>query len=126
MRRLLIGLCLIFIFASCEKTNSLVGKTFAAFGYHVDEMNAGIIHIDGYDAYYVYRFVDEARAERTTRKYSAKGEVIGEIESCTYTYEYPIIEITYIPSYSDKEITVQGEFLDKNTFRINKSDYYLQ
>lgn len=126
MRRLLIGLCLILLFASCEKTNSLAGKTFAAFGYHVDEMNAGIIHFDGYDAYYVYRFIDEVRAERTTRKYSAKGEIIGEIEPCTYIYEYPLIEITYTPDYSDKETTVKGEFLDKNTFRINKSDYHLQ
>lgn len=126
MKRLFIGLCCVLLFASCEKANSLVGKTYAAFGYHADEKNIAGIHFDGYDAYYVYRFIDEARGERTIRKYSPKGEIIGEIEPCTYTYEYPQIEITYINQYFEREVTVQGEFLDKNTFRINKDDYHLQ
>ena len=126
MRRVVLVLIVLSALMGCSKGSSLVGETYAAYGYHSDEFNAGYIHIDGYDAYYVFRFIDRSTAERTTRQHSPQGSIIGDIESCTYTLKYPSIEISYYNSALRQVVTEKGKFLDKKTFRIGKYDYVKQ
>ena len=126
MRKIAIIFAVIAVLAGCSKGNSLSGETYAAYGYHVDDFNAGYFHMDGYDAYYVFRFIDDSTAERSTRKYSPTGEVIGEMESCTYTFNHPHIEISYYNNSLNKIVTEKGEFLDNKTFRVGKYDYIKQ
>lgn len=127
MKKLAIIFAAIAVLAGCQKDKtSLAGETYAAFAYHSDAWEIAGMHFDGYDAYYVYRFIDQTRAERTVRQYSPIGEIIGDIEDCTYTYKYPYIEIKYYNTSRKLEVTEKGEFLDKDTFRINKKDYIKQ
>lgn len=125
MRKMLLVVLAVVMMAGCTKTKGVVGSTFAAFGYHVDDKVIAGMHFDGYDAYRVYRFIDSGTAEKTTRKYSPQGEIIGDIETCTYSYSYPAITITY-KNYDGSDRTVTGEFLDNDTFRIGKEDYIRQ
>ena len=108
-----------FSLASCSKDEdnekevfSLVGKTYAAVAYHINESNIGGFHMDGYDAYWVYRFTSDSECERMCRQNSPTGKIIGDIEKCTYTLDYPTIKL------KDDESTDTGTFIDENTFRI--------
>jgi hypothetical protein len=126
MKKILLALSIVFLFCGCSKEKTLIGETYAAYGYHVDDFDAGIIHMDGYDAYFVFRFIDESTAERSTRQYSPQGKVIGEMESCTYVLNYPTIEISYYSDAVNKIVVEKGEFLNDKTFRIGKYDYIKQ
>lgn len=125
MKRLLLAVLGIAILTGCIKREHIVKSTFAAFSYHVDEKNIAGMHFDAYDAYEVYRFIDTGTAEKSTRKFSPKGEIIGDIDICSYIYSYPTITITY-KNYDGKDKTVTGQFLDYDTFRIGKEEYIRQ
>lgn len=94
-----------------EDNFSLVGKTYAAFAYHSSAIDVAGIHLDGYDAYWVYRFTSATECERQARKGSPTGGIIGDIDKCTYTLNYPTITIVNGTS------TITGTFIDQNTFR---------
>ena len=105
---------------SCSKDNdednfSLVGSTYAAFAYHMDATEFAGFHYDGYDAYWVYRFISPTQCEAQTREGSPTGRIIGDITTCTYTLDYPTITI------KQGNATFIGTFLDKNTFRTQVS-----
>lgn len=126
MKKIVLCIIAAVMLIGCEKQDSLKGSVFAGYAYHANSNTIAGIHIDGYDAYYVYRFLDDINLERTTRKGGAHGEIIGEIEKGTYTYDYPNIEVTYTDKYSGREVVLAGEFLDKKTFRIDDTDYVKQ
>ena len=109
-------------FSSCKKEESfsVSGKTFAAFGYHADSFTYGIIHRDGYDAYYVLRFTSETTAERSTREGSASGRIIGDMEDCKVAIDYPLITISYMSLGT--QYTESGAFLDQTKFRLTSSN----
>ena len=88
-----------------EPSFSLIGKTYAAEAYED-------LFDDGYD-YWVYRFLNETEVERTTRKLSPTGGIIGNAEITTYTLNYPalIIKSTMSESY------ISCEFINEKTFR---------
>lgn len=110
----------------CQKNNSLEGQTFAAYAYHGNSMEIAGIHLDGYDAYRVIRFIDETKAEKCTRENSARGPLIGDIEYGTYVYSYPNVTITLVSSYSGKEYTIEGEFISPDVFRAGDLEYVKQ
>ena len=102
-----------FTFMSCSKDDekeetkfSLVGKTYAAFAYHISESNIGGFHMDG------YRFTSDSECERMCRQNSPTGKFIGDIDKCTYKLDYPTIKI------KRDETTDTGTFIDENAFRI--------
>lgn len=113
---------LMISFSSCKKEDSfsVSGKTFTAFGYHADSFTYGIIHYDGYDAYYVLRFISETTAERSTREGNASGRIIGDMEDCKVTINYPLITISYMSRGT--QYTESGAFLDKTKFRLTSSN----
>lgn len=107
------------LFSSCTKADEpfkLTGKVFAAEAYHSSSLDVSGLHFDGYDAYYVYRFTSETTAERSTRKNSPTGSIIGDIEQCTVSLNYPNITIKYTEYSTDH--TENGTFLDEKTFRV--------
>lgn len=126
MRKIVLCIIAAVLFMGCEKQDSLSGTVFAGFAYHANSTTIAGIQIDGYDAYYVYRFIDETNLERTTRTGGAYGKIIGEAEKGTYSYNHPNIEITYTDQYSERVVTLRGEFLDSKTFRIDDTDYIKQ
>ena len=112
-------------FISCgsdddEDEFSLVGKTYAAFAYHSSAMDVAGLHFDGYDAYWVYRFTSTTECERQSRKGSPTGGIIGDIDKCTYTLNYPTITIVNGTS------TITGTFIDQNTFRTGSGSNVLE
>lgn len=117
---------LFFLFSSCsqvepEKPFTVSGKTFAAFGYHADSFTYGMIHYDGYDAYYVLRFTSEATAEKSTREANPNGRIIGDIEDCKVTISYPSITVSYVKKNGEQHIE-SGTFLDETKFRLTTSN----
>lgn len=126
MKRIAVIIAAIAVLVGCQKEERVKGQTYAAFGYHTDAWDIAGMHFDGYDVYYVFRFIDETTAERTIRRDSPKGEIMFDIESCTYTYNHPVIEISYYNKTSQKNVVETGEFIDDATFRIGKKDYIRQ
>lgn len=121
MKKLAFIFAAIIILAGCQMGNDLSGCVYCGFAYHANDKTIAGMHIDGYDDYYVFRFYDETNLERTTRKTSAYGEIIGETETGTYTYSHPNIEITYKDKYSGRNVTLKGEFLDKKNIPLRWS-----
>lgn len=126
MGRLLYAAVTLSLLVGCEKQGSLAGELFSAYKRHVNSINNGIIQMDGYDVYTVYRFIDRTTLERSERQNSPTGKIIGEIDKGNYAYEYPSVQITYYDSSLNRYITETGEFLDKDTFRIGKLEYTKQ
>lgn len=126
MKKILLALLPLVFLCGCSKEDTLEGKTFAAFAYHANDKTIAGIQLDGYDAYYVFRFSTASTGERSTRKGSPQGGFIGEIQPCTYEYSYPNIKITYSNEYSGRQVTEEGKFIDRKTFRINDKEYILQ
>ena len=111
MKKIII-LSLISVFSlltitGCKKENkpeefTLIGKTFAAFNYHfLDE-----------DVYTVWRFVSETEVERTSRRNSPQGGLIGNIYYGTYILDYPNLNVS-IPQLAEYKC----EFISETCFR---------
>lgn len=127
----LVALLSFTVFLSCAKETpfTVSGKTYAAFGYHADSFTYGIFHWDGYDAYYVLRFTSEKSAEKSTREANPQGRIIGDLEDCSVTINYPSIIVSY--TENGRLYTEKGTFITQSIFRLTSSsgkisEYILQ
>lgn len=115
MKKLLLSLVLVasVLLVSCEKEKdkeeeekfSLSGKTYAAYGYKS--------YTSDDDVYWVMRFTSDTQVERTARKVSPTGGIIGDAESWTYALSYP--SVVFYDEDGEKYNT--GTFVDENTYR---------
>ena len=109
---------------------SLKGKVYAAYGYHSNGYYFGNIYNEPYDAYWVIRFTSDTEFERTARKDNPQGEIIGDIETGTYTLNYPDIKFSFKDRASYLDDTMEATFVSESTFRsgsgTNIKEYNLQ
>ena len=106
---------------------SLNGKTYAATVYHD---SYGTV-VDGYTAYYVFRFTSSNTMECSDRRNGIHGELLGnsKIVNGTYTLNYPNIHLEYddpmFPTISSSHHSEDGVFIDESCFRIGNKEYSL-
>jgi hypothetical protein len=123
--------------SSCKKDDgddqddvfSPKGKVYAAFAYHSNAYYFGNIYNAPYDAYWVFRFTSETEFERTARKNTPTGEIIGDIETGTYTLSYPNMTLTFKDKTTGASV-IEATFVSESAFRTgsgsNIKEYNLQ
>lgn len=123
--------------SSCSKDDddngdegfSLKGKMYAAVAYHSNAYYFGNIYNAPYDAYWVFRFTSETEFERTARKNTPTGEIIGDIETGTYTLSYPNMTLTFKDKTTGASV-IEATFVSESAFRTGSGsdikEYNLQ
>ncbi|MBR4326192.1 MAG: hypothetical protein IKP73_11770 [Bacteroidales bacterium] len=134
-RKIYLTLSFLMIFSlllsSCKKDDeneekfSVNGKVYAAYGYQGGGVSSGGYSLPSYDAYWVIRFTSETKFERTARKSSPTGGIIGDIETGTYTLDYPNLKLTFDEAtYGDK--VIEATFVSESSFRTTTGSRTLE
>jgi len=127
MKKSLFILLLPFMFLGCEDENKdeqfrLEGKTYSAYAFdHTDPYLGNTTKV-----YYVYRFIDNNRTEKTARKNEPHGALFGNsVDTCIYTLNYPNLEIKVPSPNGTSTYTKRCEFISEKIFReYNTQGFY--